>query len=235
MGGGNGRKFRFQNSGERIRCWKSYLEQRMSEAKPVHRYLNLNDIDQLRDAAYETDSGASERDEVLVVVLADLGLRVSEAVALRRTMFDFKAGEVTLPAGIQKDYPHEDVSPSSVRMELDPLGEFGTERLLKRYFRSDWWQDRPGDYVFPSRQSEQMTAQTARNITKRLAARGDVSPRRTDGEAADPGEMHPHALRHSLASYMLRDRDTRLIDVRNRLRHRSIQTTEQVYEHFRRR
>jgi len=42
-------------------------------------------------------------------------------------------------------------------------------------------------------------------------------------------------LRHSLASYMLKDETTRLIDVRNRLRHRSVQTSERVYEHFQRR
>ncbi|MCW8172101.1 hypothetical protein D8S78_03385 [Natrialba swarupiae] len=34
---------------------------------------------------------------------------------------------------------------------------------------------------------------------------------------------------------MLADPDTRLIDVRNRLRHRSITTTERVYEHYQRR
>ncbi|QLH78010.1 tyrosine-type recombinase/integrase [Halosimplex rubrum] len=90
--------------------------------------------------------------------------------------------------------------------------------------------------VFPSREgSDHITTETVRNVVEDLAVEADVCPRRTDGESAEPEELHPHALRHSLASYMLKDETTRLIDVRNRLRHRSIQTSERVYEHFQRR
>jgi len=43
----------------------------------------------------------------------------------------------------------------------------------------------------------------------------------------------PHALRHSVAYRMLHEEDgNTLYDVRNRLRHRSLQTTERVYDHF---
>lgn len=106
--------------------------------KPVHRYVTLSDVDNLRDAAYDDKGKTAERDEALVVVMADFGLRVSEAVRLKRSMFDFENDDLQLPAHIQKDYPHEDRSPTSARLEIDPYGHFGTKRLLKRYFRSDW-------------------------------------------------------------------------------------------------
>jgi len=201
----------------------------------VHRHFTLSQIDDLRDAAHSRDAryDTSLRDETLVVLAADLGLRVNELVQLTRSMFDLDAEEVMLPAGIQKDYPRENISPSAATLRLDPYSHFNTVRLLRMYFRE--LEDDGHDYLFPSRQSDHMSTETARDIVRRLAVEADVAPRRTDGQPADPDEAHPHAFRHSLANYMLQDKDTRLVDVRNRLRHRSITTTERVYEHFQRR
>jgi len=43
----------------------------------------------------------------------------------------------------------------------------------------------------------------------------------------------PHALRHGVAYRMMNEEeDNTLYDVRNRLRHRSIQTTERIYDHL---
>ncbi|MDL0144117.1 tyrosine-type recombinase/integrase [Halobacterium salinarum] len=206
----------------------------MSE-QTVHRYVTVDQMDQMRDAAHSNGGNLDDRNEVLVVVLADFGLRVNEAVELKRSMFHLDENDLMLPSHIQKEYPTEDSSPSSVRMEIDPYSHFNTKRLLQRYFNSDWWQNQDSDYVFPSRQSEQMTTESVRNVIEKLAIEADVSPRRTDGEPADPSEMHPHVFRHSLASYMLKDSDTRLVDVRNRLRHGFTSTTERIYEHFQRR
>jgi len=206
----------------------------------VHRYIPLTAVDPLRDAAHSRDlrydaPGRRQRDELLIVLGIDLGLRAAELRALKRSMFRLDEEEVVLPGHIQKDYPREDISPGSATLRLDPHGHFHTVRLLRQYFRSDWWQSKDTEYVFPSRQSDQMTTQTIRDTVEALAVEADVAPYRSDGERAEPAELHPHALRHSLANYMLADEDTRLVDVRNRLRHRSISTTERVYEHFQRR
>jgi integrase/recombinase XerC/integrase/recombinase XerD len=168
----------------------------------------------------------------MVVLLADLGLRAVELTKLKKSMFNLSDETVTIPASIQKDYPVEGISPSTARLELDKYGHFSTARLLRQYFNSDWWTNKETEYLFPSRQSEKVSTQTVQNTIKELAETAGVSPHRTDGEASDPSELHPHALRHSLASYMLQDPETRLVDVRNRLRHRSISTTERIYEHF---
>lgn len=212
----------------------------MSTQETVHRYIPISQVDPLRDAAHDRplryDSlGRRLRDEVLIVIGIDLGLRAKELRGLKRSMFRLGEGEVVLPGHIQKDYPNEDISPGSVTMRLDPYDHFGTVRLLRSYFNSEWYQNRDSDYVFPSRQSDQMTTESIRNVVEDLAVHADITVHRSDGEPADPSELHPHALRHSLSNYMLSDSETRLVDVRNRLRHRSVSTTERVYEHFQRR
>lgn len=58
---------------------------------------------------------------------------------------------------------------------------------------------------------------------------------KVDGSRGDADDVTPHPLRHSLAYRMLHEEEgNTLYDVRNRLRHRSLQTTERVYDHFRR-
>jgi len=212
-----------------------------STSKPVvHRYINIREVDPLRDAAHDRDLrydslGRRLRDESLVVVLMDFGFRAKEARALKRSMFRLDDGELVIPGHIQKDYPREDITPGAVTMRLDPYGHFGTVRILRSYFASEWYQNRDSEYVFPSRQSDQMTTESIRNVVEDLAVEADVTVHRSDGEPAEPEELHPHAFRHSLANYMLADSETRLVDVRNRLRHRSVNTTERVYDHFQRR
>jgi len=212
----------------------------MNKQETVHRYIDIDLVDPLRDAAHDRplryDSlGRRLRDEVLVILGTDLGLRVNELRGLKESMFRLNSGEVQIPGHVQKDYPNEDISPGSVTMRLDPFDHFGTVRLLQSYFNSEWYQDRESDYVFPSRQSDQMATESMRNVVEDLAVHADITVHRSDGEPADPSELHPHALRHSLSNYMLGDPETRLVDVRNRLRHRSVSTTERVYDHFQRR
>lgn len=211
----------------------------MSSHETIHRYVALDAIDNLRDAAHDRplryDSlGQRLRDETIVVCAIDFGLRAKELQSLKRSMFRLDQQELMLPGHVQKDYP-TDESPESAMLRIDPFSHFATIRLLRSYFASDWYQSRESDYVFPSRQSNQMTTETIRNVIADLAVHTNVEVYRTDGEAADPSELHPHALRHSLANYMLANKNTRLVDVRNRLRHRSISTTERIYEHFQRR
>jgi len=66
-----------------------------------------------------------------------------------------------------------------------------------------------------------------------VAAEAGVEPYLVDGGRGDPSDVTPHALRHSVAYRMMNAEDgNTLYDVRNRLRHRSIQTTERVYDHL---
>ena len=73
-------------------------------------------------------------------------------------------------------------------------------------------------------------------MLKTVAAEADVRPYLVEGGRGDPDDATPHALRHGVAWRMMNaeDRHT-LCDVRNRLRHRSITTTERRYDHIRER
>lgn len=75
-------------------------------------------------------------------------------------------------------------------MPVDPYNHFGTIQLLRSYFNSEWYQSRGSDYVFPTRQSEQMTTESMRNVVQDLTVGAGVAPHRSDGEPADPEEMH---------------------------------------------
>jgi len=66
----------------------------------------------------------------------------------------------------------------------------------------------------------------------KVAEAADVRPYKLDG-SRDAGDVTPHALRHGVAYRMMNEEeDNTLYDVRNRLRHRSIQTTERIYDHL---
>jgi len=67
----------------------------------------------------------------------------------------------------------------------------------------------------------------------KVAEAADVRPYKLDGSRGDAGDVTPHALRHGVAYRMMNEEeDNTLYDVRNRLRHRSIQTTERIYDHL---
>jgi integrase/recombinase XerC/integrase/recombinase XerD len=67
----------------------------------------------------------------------------------------------------------------------------------------------------------------------KVAETADVRPYKVDGSRGDASDVTPHALRHSVAWRMMNaEEGNTLYDVRNRLRHRSIQTTERIYDHI---
>ncbi|OYR80796.1 integrase, partial [Halorubrum ezzemoulense] len=64
------------------------------------------------------------------------------------------------------------------------------------------------------------------------AVGADVRPMTVIGRGA-PEDMTSHTLRHSIAYRMLNvEEGNTFYDVRNRLRHATIQTTERVYDHI---
>lgn len=67
----------------------------------------------------------------------------------------------------------------------------------------------------------------------KIAEKAETRPFRLDGSRGTPGDVTPHALRHGVAYRMMNEEEgNSLYDVRNRLRHRSIQTTERIYDHL---
>jgi integrase/recombinase XerC/integrase/recombinase XerD len=105
-------------------------------------------------------------------------------------------------------------------------------RLLSSYLTNRW---KDSEALFPSRSSDRCTTQAVRDMLNKVAAAAGIEPYMVDGSRSGTDDVTPHALRHSVAYRMMNvEEGNTLYDVRNRLRHRSIQTTEQVYDHFNR-
>lgn len=71
-------------------------------------------------------------------------------------------------------------------------------------------------------------------MVKKAAEVADVRPYVAGTGRGDPSDVSPHTFRNSIAFRMIRREDKRLEDVMLRLRHSSIQTTDQIYGHLQR-
>lgn len=202
------------------------MAQTTENTKTNIHYLKPEQVEEMRDAAYRGSFG--QRDDAIVTVLYDTGLRRGELSQVNRDMLDLEAGELRIPAGIQKDYPNDN-TPSPVAFNLDPSGDLRTERTLRSYLSA---RDYESDALFDSRKSNRMTGKALNDVVKRLASAADVQPYRSDGRG-ESDDVTAHTLRHSVAWRMLRvDEGNTIYDVRNRLRHSTVLTTERRYDHF---
>ncbi|WP_336034359.1 tyrosine-type recombinase/integrase [Halobacterium yunchengense] len=189
-------------------------------------WVTPDEVESLRSACYATGAEyLQQRNEAIVTTMYDTGLRVGELVQVDIELLRNNNSELYLPTELQKDYPNES-SPPPVTLEL--AGD--TTRLLSAYL-TNRWKDTPS--LFPSRSSERISEQGVRNMLHKIAEEAGIRPYKLDGSRGDPSDVTPHALRHGVAYRMMNEEDgNTLYDVRNRLRHRSIQTTERVYDHL---
>jgi len=184
-------------------------------------WLKPEQVDRLRDVCL-TDAVPTylqDRNEAIVALLYDAGLRAGEVCALDVDHLDLDAGTVYLPSRIQKGSP----PPATLELATD------TVRLLRRYLR-DRWKDT--DALFPTRSSDRLTTRSLQRLVEKLATEGDVRPQVAGGGVGEPDEVTPHTLRHSVAYRIIQVDGGRLEDVQLRLRHANRQTTDQIYSHL---
>ncbi|MFD1643922.1 tyrosine-type recombinase/integrase [Halohasta litorea] len=189
-------------------------------------WLTPDQVDDLRSACYSTGADyLQQRNEAIIALMYDTGLRVGELVAVDVDMLREGNSALYLPTEIQKDYPNDnEPAPATLELASD------VTRLLSSYLNSRW-KDSPA--LFPSRSSDRITTQGVRDAISKVAEKAGVEPYLLNGTRGESGDVTPHALRHSVAYRMMNaEEGNTLYDVRNRLRHRSIQTTEQVYDHI---
>lgn len=189
-------------------------------------WVTPDQVEALRSACYATGVDyLQQRNEAIITAMYDTGLRVGELVQLDVEFLRNNNSELYLPPGVQKDYPNEK-SPPPVTLELAD----DTARLLSAYLNNRW-KDTPA--LFPARSSNRISEQGVRNMLHKIAEEAETRPFIIDGSRGTPDDLTPHALRHSVAYRMMNAEDgNTLYDVRNRLRHRSIQTTERIYDHL---
>lgn len=192
---------------------------------PKEQYwLKPEQVQRIRNAAYDASpTYLQARDDAIIATLYHTGLRVGELVQLDTAYLDFADRALFVPAHIQKDYPNAG-SPSKATIGLD--GD--TTRTLRAYLNGRW-KDSPA--LFPSRSSDRMSERAVVNVVHKLAEEAGVEPMSTTGDG-DPSDVTPHTFRHSVAYRMVRREGTDFHDVKRRLRHATVLTTEREYAHF---
>lgn len=189
-------------------------------------WLKPGQVDAIREGARE--GRHPQRDDAIVTILYDTGLRRGELSLTDRAMLDLEDELLRIPTSIQKDFPN-DRSPPPATFELDRSDQLDVVATLQAYL-----QQRDDDHsaLFPSQKSPRLSGKAINDAVKRAAAAADVRPYSFSGRG-EPDDVTAHTLRHSVAWRMLRvENDNTLYDVRNRLRHSSILTTEREYDHF---
>jgi len=189
-------------------------------------WVTPEQVEALRSACYAIGADyLQQRNEAIVVTMYDTGLRVGELVQLNVELLRNNNSDLYLPTEIQKDYPNEN-SPPPVTLELAD----DTSRLLSAYLTNRW---KDSLALFPSRSADRISEQGVRNMLHKVADEAGVRPYKIDGSRGDASDVTPHTLRHGVAYRMMNvEEGNTLYDVRNRLRHRSIQTTERIYDHL---
>lgn len=207
----------------------------MAEAKNsqvrAQTWLLPEQVDRLLEATGIFAPHLQLRNEVAVLMMYDLGLRVGELVGLDvdDVFLDDNEPYVYLRSEIQKSPPTE-AEPDPCPLNL--TRDLGTARLLRHYLNGRW-KDSPA--LFPSQKSARMGTEQVRNLVRKLGQAADVEPRLAKGGTGSPTDVSPHTLRHSVFYRMFVDGDAKLKEVSLRLRHGSVATTERIYAHVIRR
>jgi integrase/recombinase XerD len=173
--------------------------------------LSLDEINLLEGAA------ATERDKVIIRLLADTGMRVGELVQLRPE--DFHA----------KDRRYEiSVHGKGGRDRVAPL-QLALFRRVEKYADRTRPRDTESDRLFLSLRRSRLGVfmpLTTSGVEQLLRSAGDRA-----GIRAAATRCHPHMLRHSFITNALRD-NMNPMNVKQIVGHTSTRMIDQVYSHL---
>jgi integrase len=169
----------------------------------IPKYLSPEDIEHLLEAC-DLESAIGRRDHAILLLLARLGLRAGEIVALELDDIHWRAGEIVVRSS--KRLPQD---------RLPLLADVG--EALATYIRRDRPSYSPRRVFLCMKAPRRGFAHpsTVSTIVRRALARAGLCPRLKGA----------HLLRHSLATRMLRQ-GASLPEIGLVLRHRTVQTTE---------
>jgi len=181
--------------------------------KLPHRVLNVLSRDEIR--AME-DAAVTERDKLIVRILADTGLRLSELLGLTRDDLIEQGRDRYLK-----------VRGKGSRERLVPL-QPNLYARLRRYFERGRPQDSASDRIFltlrRSRVSgihEPLDKRAVQELMGVLAVKADIRDKR----------VHAHALRHAFATFALR-KGMNPVQLQRVLGHQSLEMISNVYAHL---
>jgi len=195
-------------------------------------WLKPEQVNELREASYTASPNPhfQSRNDALIALLYDAGLRPTELVDLTTDSIDLDDGILRLTSSTQKQYPTEGgPPPASIQLDADEHTN-DTVRTIRQYLNN---RDKDSMYLFCSKDSEHMQTRTVRYAIKQTAKEAGVKPFVGFEGRGEPQDISPYTFRHSVAYRLLSACDDYTIyDVRNRLRHSSVKTTEQHYDLF---
>lgn len=149
---------------------------------------------------------AEWRDKVLILLLLDTGIRITEATTLTFKQIDFKGGSITILPSVAKNRKGREVPVSrEVLRELKKLHEESTT-----YFGHH-------EEIFMNAYGEPFTAETFRRRLHRLKEKTGLK------------KIHPHMFRHTfIRNYLLNGGD--LFTVQKIVDHADIKTTRRYVQ-----
>jgi integrase/recombinase XerD len=177
-----------------------------AKERKLPQILGEGEVERIIQACAGT-SPMDRRDRALIETLYGCGLRASEACGLRLPEVDFSGGVLRVTGKGDKE-------------RIVPL--VGTCRAVLEKFVSE---TRPlfkpvGDVLFTTRSGNPMRREDVWRVVQKRGQKAGISLSR----------LHPHVLRHSFATHLLR-RGMDLRTLQELLGHASIGTTER-YTHF---
>ena len=145
--------------------------------------------------------------KVMVLLMLDAGLRVTEAVSLQIKNFYFSEKIIRVKNLKKRTESYRDIPISSRLM-------YSLAEYLKTFKEKD-----NDIYLFPGQKSNHVSRKAVWAFLNRVKKR-----------CPQVGELHPHALRHTFATRMANTEGNNLLATKELLGHTSVQTTE-IYTH----
>lgn len=155
------------------------------------------------DSILLIESIKNTRHKVIVLLMLDCGLRVSEACSLMFKNFDFKNRLITLQSLKKRGNKSLRTIPISDRL-YSTIGD---------YLHSYKLEMSPNKYIFPSNNKNGYLSRKAIWATLSLYK-----------NKLNISELHPHALRHTFATHHLAS-GTSLVEIKEMLGHKNYNTT----------
>jgi len=175
--------------------------------KSLPDFLTINELDRLFNSISEEES-YELRDKTIFELLYSSGLRISEAIDLKKSDVDFENSFITVVG-------------KGDRERLVPVGKEAL-RLLTKYIKNSRpaiLGTRESEFLFVSKKGSQLNRKSVWRLLKNYVAGTEIQKNIT-----------PHTLRHSFATHLI-ENGADLRSVQELLGHMDISTT-QVYTHM---
>lgn len=187
---------------------------KLKEPKSIPKVLTEHEVQALLDKC------TNSRDKFLIYLLYETGMRIGEALSLKREDIRFGERKVIIRNRGELENEAEIKTPSSERtLDVTPTLMNLYDDYFFEYLESD---DVDTDFVLIQlsgvRKNRPLTYQTVNSLVKRLREKSGI-------------HFTAHVLRHTCLTELWRTKKMRPETLRLRAGHKQIQTTLQMYVH----